>query len=75
MALSEPRTLDPCFEESRGQDCWVEGLPDSRGEEECRGVGGQMLASNPQELSGNGPCHSEQALNEVPSQARGPQKV
>lgn len=53
MVLNEPRTLDPSFEESLGQECWVEGFPNIRKEEECTGVGDQ--AFNPQKLSGKVP--------------------
>lgn len=70
MALSEPRTLDPCFEDSLDQGYWVEGsqIPEGR---ECRSVEGQVLISDPQKLSGNGHCSIQQALNESWSQARG----
>lgn len=66
MALSEPRTLDPCFEDSLGQEYWVEGRGSQISEgRECRGVKGQVLVSDPQKLSGNGHYSIQQALNEA----------
>lgn len=52
----------------------MEGLPDIKWEEGCRGVGGQVPAMNPQKLSGNGHCHAQWSLNEAGSHAGGPQK-